>query len=499
MSAEIDTHATWRRLSAGDFTNALDLTPAWAWVAASARWAAGLEPAPPLEASARRGESEALARGAWIHARAALCRMDRSTLDAWVKFGSAFADQPMAGQLLRAAGSLAAGEPQAAFALASSAATEAAARGDSALRVEAEALTGLAQLQAGDLVAARATARRASRMGRTESLPQSEYLAGITLAGVRRWGGQPHYAARILSALARVAPGAWKEWIALEMVLCGDLEAARAAGAEEVGPAGRWVGRMLRLEPRGEREAFEPLERITSDVEAMLDPRSPTADPGILAWRRGEGEMPDRFHGLSLASSEVRGVGCPYIHVEPGASAQRLLALGAHRLPRLPRVSAPGRQRRTARAVAQLALHGEVGLGREALFEAVYGFGFKAVTHQGTLDVLVHRARDVLAEVGEVVRDGGNVALRVERPGLIEDEPAERQLTDLVLRTIAASPGVGAREIAKELGIALRTMQTMLGELAEEGACVAEREGRRIAYRVEDTTFSEPTGLARVE
>lgn len=495
----VDAHATWRRLSAGDFADVGDLSPAWAWVAGSARWAAGLEAAPPLDPTARRGESAALARGAWIHARAALCRMDRPTLDAWVKFGSKFTDQPMACQILQAAGGLAAGDPRAALALATSAATEASARGDSALRVEAEALCGLAQLQAGDLTAARTTARRASRMGRTESLPQSEYLAGITLAGVRRWGGQPHYAARILSALARVAPGAWKEWIAVEMVLCGDLEAARATGVDEVGPAGRWAARMLRYAPRGETEAFAPLERIASDVEAMLDPSAPASDSAIAAWRAGAGEMPDRFHGLSLASPEPHGVGCPYIVVAPGAPAQRLLALGAHRLSGLPRVSAPGRQRRTARAVSQLALCGAEGLGREALFEAVYGFGFKAVTHQGTLDVLVHRAREVLAEVGEVVRDGGNVALRVDRPGLIEDEPAERQLTDLVLRTIAAKPGVGAREIAKDLGIALRTMQTMLGELADEGACVAEREGRRMAYRVEDTTFSEPTGLLRSE
>jgi hypothetical protein len=60
----------------------------------------------------------------------------------------------------------------------------------------------------------------------------------------------------------------------------------------------------------------------------------------------------------------------------------------------------------------------------------------------------------------------------------------------------ARSPKGGAmsaEHAAQRLGVPLRTVQALLAQLVEEGECHADKNGRRVQYRVEDTTFSEPT------
>jgi hypothetical protein len=39
----------------------------------------------------------------------------------------------------------------------------------------------------------------------------------------------------------------------------------------------------------------------------------------------------------------------------------------------------------------------------------------------------------------------------------------------------------------------LRAAQAALSELSETGACAAQKDGRSVAYVVEDTVFSEPS------
>jgi hypothetical protein len=72
-------------------------------------------------------------------------------------------------------------------------------------------------------------ARRASRMARTEALPESEYLANIVLARMRRLAGFPYLAAHILTAVRRYASAPWHPWIAWELLLAGGLAGAGAA------------------------------------------------------------------------------------------------------------------------------------------------------------------------------------------------------------------------------------------------------------------------------
>ncbi len=485
-----EVEALWRDIDAGAIEDRVATDPAWGWTLGCARWAGGIAAAPG--APPADGDPRALARGAWILSRGALAAHDRRLLAGWVDFAERQGSEPTIVALLRAFRAYADGDVPAALQWAADASERAVEEGASAVRVEAQALLALALLEADRPVEAREVARRASRMGRTESLPQSEYLAGLALARVRRWEGRPHHAARILTALAAIAPDPWRTWAAAELWLCGDGAAAVAVGTDRRAPIGATLAHWL-AGTTPERPSYRPLERIASEVDALLDPDAPAPDV-VERWRHG-GPLPERHRGLLLVGGDETSVGAPWIRLVPGRPAKRLLALGLARLD-LPRLRATAKQRRTSEALAVLALAGEAGLAREAFFERVYGFAFKAVTHQGSLDVLLHRVRELIGEHGTLDRSEGGVALTVQHPCVVEGPPDETPLEQLVLRTIATHPGHGARELAKELGVALRTMQTLLGQLADEGLCDAAKDGRRLVYRVEDTTFSEPTRAA---
>jgi hypothetical protein len=62
-----------------------------------------------------------------------------------------------------------------------------------------------------------------------------------------------------------------------------------------------------------------------------------------------------------------------------------------------------------------------------------------------------------------------------------------------VLRLLSQRGTASAKEAADGLGVSLRAAQGALKALAESGACDILREGRNVAYIVEDTVFSEPT------
>ncbi|MEO1334877.1 MAG: hypothetical protein AAFV29_04510, partial [Myxococcota bacterium] len=90
------------------------------------------------------------------------------------------------------------------------------ARKDAPLTIEATVVQSLLASEHG-----LRTARRASRMARTENMPQLQYLANLVLARHRRLERRPHLAAYILKALMRVAPAPWATWLQWELTLAG--------------------------------------------------------------------------------------------------------------------------------------------------------------------------------------------------------------------------------------------------------------------------------------
>jgi predicted ArsR family transcriptional regulator len=66
-------------------------------------------------------------------------------------------------------------------------------------------------------------------------------------------------------------------------------------------------------------------------------------------------------------------------------------------------------------------------------------------------------------------------------------------MQDRLLRAIASRGGATAQDVAKAVGVSLRVAQQALADLSADGSCLATKEGRKVRYAVEDTTFSEPT------
>ena len=393
---------------------------------------------------------------------------------------------------------------------------------DASMVIDAQLLRAMAALTVDDLEEATSLARRASRMARTEGLRAERFLASILLARVRRRAGRPHLATRILSALTPIAPAPWQGWLVWERVLAGsrtflESETDPLVGATNVpaAQAARGLIGWLRAARAGDPEAFDALcdetaaratgfadmARETAALSAALDPRVEMAalPPRLVPWARGDEEdTPAGLHGI---------VGPPD---GPADSTIASVVSGPSRVPRrvlrvaVPLLGADGqdpmrlertrlRRGRVDTAVAALALAGAEGLQDPKLFERAYEFEFVSSLHAGILDVLVHRMRARLEGAATVHRGGGRLRLEPHGVLVLPDPRCVEHVEDRLLRVIARHGGVTTRQAAQELDVSVRTAQLALRRLLESGDCVLNRDGRRVEYLVEDTTFTEPT------
>ena len=366
------------------------------------------------------------------------------------------------------------------------------------LVIEATALAALLALHEGDATAALAGARIATRMARTEALPQPEYLANLTLARLRRVSGKPHLAVHILRALARVVPAAWHRLVRLERSLAGDSD----AGLDE-------FDELLRAAHAGDVRGVDGAAAVLREglggfalrgtVEVLLALLDPWSIPPVAARRwtveGAEGPVPLGLHGIALHHPDAALQAEPvWVHGDGRGAARRLLSTGLALLPRATRVLAPGQRGRARTDGAIAALLFAAGPIPEAgFFEALYGFPYKPANHQGARDTLYYRIRSRLADLGDLERTEEGLRLALQGPIAVPD-PRFRPPPESALLTLVAGLGsASARETARRLGVPLRTAQHSLKALAAEGYCVAEREGRELRYRVEDTTFCPPT------
>jgi hypothetical protein len=364
--------------------------------------------------------------------------------------------------------------------------------GDPDAVVDRTALRALELSDGGSSEEALATARRASRMARTEGAPQREYFANLVLARVRRIDGHTHLAQRILRAIARVAPDAWHDWLALELALAGAGDPARGSGT----PASEAAALLASLTGHRATARVAALARevpfLAADLEtalALVDPERPIADldGDLRAWASGErDEVPRGLVHLGGVADE----GAPAIVVAiPGREARRYSrrALGFLRIERV--LPEPGR---IEGLTAALLLAGSRGLDEPSLFERVYGFRFRPGTHAGALRVALSRARRAVPELS-LDREGDRIVASVRAPIAVADPRCTRSMNDRVLHLIATRRGASAREVAELLDIPLRNAQRALASLADDGWCDRVGRGPSTTYAVEDTTFQEPT------
>ena len=361
-------------------------------------------------------------------------------------------------------------------------------------RVEGAALEALVHLLDGRVQEGLADARRAARMARSEGLVLHELLTSLVLARCRRLEGRPHMTLRILASVAQVAPEPWRGWLRYEQRLAGDpkgepgstfaplqrlqaiVDAAPSGGdsKSQVASAPEWVKRELAV----------LAESIDADCDLGIAPRG---------WLDGsDPHCPSELVGLCIPDVDADGehprVG---LRLGPGRLARRVLLLEE----KAKELSAYDLSRgRTLTAIAHLAC--APALGRPKLFERVYGFEYIPARHAGTLRVLLHRLRAALPH-GLTLDDDDR--LEVDAEVLLPDPRVAFDHDALVLRHLARNAGrSSARETAEALGLSARTVQNVLSGLVGDGTCTSVREGRRVEYRLEDTTLSEPT-LSRLQ
>lgn len=386
--------------------------------------------------------------------------------------------------------------------------------------VEAVAVIAWDALARDEVDAGVQAARRASRMARTEALPEAEWLANLVLARARRHAGRPHLATRILLAVSRLASPPWRGALAWELALAGGAGATAALLGEQpardtpafrdvIGRAARALIALLAAAREGDRARLETardealslvrhrpaLAAEAAWVAAALDPERPVP-PALADW--SEGRVPGLPRGLHGAAPVPPGAPTAVVLVSPARTARRVLAgaaglLASRGAPAGTLVGSAREHHRTDAALATLALAGAQGLVKADLFRAVYGIPYVQTLHEGVHRVLLHRMRKRLGDAGEVRRDEDRVVLAVQQPLALPDPRCARATEDAVLELLAARGGRGSEEIAAELRISVRAAQAALRQLVEEGACVPARQGRELRYQVDDTTFSEPT------
>jgi hypothetical protein len=388
------------------------------------------------------------------------------------------------------------------------------------LVVEATAQRSIAAIMAGELAAGTDLARRASRMARTEALPQQEFLAHLVLARARRSNRQPHLASRILNALAQVVAPAWLPWVTWELSLAGELTrsppAANRLQASRASRAARALTELQQSASAGDRAAFDGsvsalqgaaagwaiVEREATRLIAALDFQSVegSTDAELAAWQSGERTLPPpEIYGActvgARAGDDDDGSEA-YVLARPNAPPRRVLGLGAALidLPGLIRLRRTRRrQGRVETVAAVIAAAGTDGIDLIACFERAYEIAWEAEVHRGVFEVLLHRLRTYLEGTAELVRHGGKLSLELHCPVLVPDPRCARPVFDRLLRVLARDGRLTAAEAATKTGLSVRAAQDALKALAADGACSFEKEGRQLLYIVEDTTFSEPT------
>jgi DNA-binding transcriptional ArsR family regulator len=386
------------------------------------------------------------------------------------------------------------------------------------LVVESTALRALAALNDGAIAEAIERARRASRMARTEAIPRAEFIAHLILARTRRISGKPHLANRILSSLLRFAAQPWHPWMLWELTLAGGQADVSKAELGEPWPLTHDVQALLAATEREDRAGFDQRLQcaksavqswswLAKDVRVLAHSLDPTIliselDPAVAPWARGETpETPHGLHGLCTSpnSPESDEAAVAYVIAGPGTVARRILPHGLGLLQSGETRIAQMRRRsgRLDSAAAALALAGPEGLESTEFFRSVYGFAYAPELHRGVIKTLVHRLRARLEDVALVHSDAGRLALEPRTSLILPDPRCSAPLNDRVLWLLSTKRGITARKAAQQLGLPLRTVQTALRELVEDGLCESLRTGRNVRYQVEDTTFSEPTQVLR--
>ena len=349
---------------------------------------------------------------------------------------------------------------------------------DAALTMEATVLQSLFQDTDGLRLA-----RRASRMARTEGMPQPQYLANLALARHRRLERRAYLSVHILRALLSVAPRPWWPWMHWELVLAGG-----EMSGELTKPALQLRG-LVQSAIRRDRKAVLAAANGDAPSSVVHVASTYTTVARLLLGHDA------RCEGLTAIASfhpDRRLASEPIWVVAGGRSPCRMLSLGLvfeEDVDVLP----VGRRRRgrTDAGLCELLMNGPQAEGD--YFRTLYGFDYETELHRGTRDMLYHRMRERLGSAGTLTRSEGQISVTLHRKVAVPDPRWTPGQESAILAILVELGPATPREVSDALSLPLRTAQHMLRLLADDGVCRLCRDGRQLRYQVYDTTFVKPT------
>lgn len=392
------------------------------------------------------------------------------------------------------------GDAEEALAMSESALRRAMAIKSSTQVVEATLLRAIAQMIEGKITDATATARRASRMAQTEHIWISHLSVSVVLARLRRLSGRPHLAGLVAGACLDAAPPLWQGCLRWELLFAGVLPPA-SEGSSAMDGCASAATRMLT-----ERLSEDDIEALRVSVARSaphrFDLTAATAamslvdvpcDAHTRRWISGAtAEAPPALAGLTPpAWGSDPAKSAPVVLATPQHPGRRILGFAAPELPRLDPVGS--RPARPEALAATLVLAGPEGMTRAELFARCYGFAFRKAIHEPSFKVVRHQTRKLLGGMAQMHARGDVIHLEVLAPFALSDPRCHQPLQEVMLRHLARGGSASAKELAQRLGIPLRTVQLALQEMTEDGVCAMSKDGRKVAYVIEDTTFCEVT------
>jgi hypothetical protein len=340
-------------------------------------------------------------------------------------------------------------------------------------------------------------AKAAMRIARAQGHPLLELWSHLTLTRSRRMDGSAHLAALQLAMIeAKILPR-MRRWLAHERAMAtghvpersleDDSAITRALSACDSGNAADF-GAASTADALAQGSAPFVTSEVAETLD-LLDTRRRPSSPRARAWIDGSSEVVP--NGVAALLSRDREVG---FVVRSDDVARRIGARGLSLLDDRVVVVRPEARPsyRTFELAARLAL-APTGLADGDAFSQGYGFAYDAARHRNLLDALVSRARRLLTPLAELRRASGRIWLDVRRALAVWDPRCEQTRADQVLSHLARRQQASAAEIARTLDIPLRTIQAVLQEMVESGACVPWQSGKELRYRLDDQAVSALT------
>lgn len=259
-------------------------------------------------------------------------------------------------------------------------------------------------------------------------------------------------------------------------------------------PAWERVRRAIRSADMAYLDSIRPIDwqPWRHDLErglAALDFRR-QPHPSDAEFLFSKGHRGGALLGMCTRSVDS-SAGCLLL-ARPHKPVRRIAALAGELTKKKLRISQldllPGRTR-----VALSVLVSHPLISRDDFFRRVYGFKFETALHGGLLRVLMHRCRKWIGDLGEIRFVDSDIHTTVRSPFCVEDPTFESALDLRLLRVLSSPTPHSAKKLAEKLKVPLRSAQTALRALSDAGVVERRSSGRRVEYRVEDTTFSEPT------